>query len=101
MTESVNMPLTGICTPLPKQDSRFPFPVNTNEKVNCTIFYSMYYYCMRAAYCCKHRRLSLDQAVKNIIVIIFTMCQYGFVYFTLNEFHENVILMLVKRFLTR
>ena len=33
MTESVNMPLTGICTPLPKQDSRFPFPSNVVEKV--------------------------------------------------------------------
>jgi hypothetical protein len=27
------MPLTGICTPLPKQDSRFRFPSNVNEKV--------------------------------------------------------------------
>ena len=33
MTESVHMPLTGICTPLPKQDSLFRFPSNVNEKV--------------------------------------------------------------------
>ncbi|XP_028405661.1 AF4/FMR2 family member 4-like [Dendronephthya gigantea] len=34
MTESVHMPLTGICTPLPKHDSRFPFPSSVNEKEN-------------------------------------------------------------------